>query len=116
MAQVENRIQSAIIKKLQSNGVYCWRNSNAALYDSKLNNGRGGYRYNPQAKRGVADILGILPGGQHLEIEVKTEAGKQSPDQAIHEKRVTELGGVYILARSVKDVEEICTRYDLCDA
>lgn len=99
----ESRIQTAILKKLQSSGVLCWRNNNQATYDNRL----GGYRHNPYARRGVSDILGVLPGGKHLEIEVKGPDGKQSPDQAVHEKRVTELGGVYILARSVKDVEHL---------
>jgi hypothetical protein len=104
----ETTIQNRIITKLQSNGVYCWRNNNGATFDPKMNGGRGGYRSNPQARKGVADIIGILPNGIHLEIEVKTETGKQSADQAIHQKRVESLGGVYILARSVKDILHLC--------
>ncbi len=72
-----------------------------------MNNGRGGYRFSSQGKRGVADIIGILPGGQHLEIEVKSTVGKQSPEQMIHQKRVEELGGMYIVARSVKDINHL---------
>lgn len=70
--------------------------------------GTGGYRASSQSKKGIADILAILPGGIHLEIEVKSKVGKQSPDQAIHQKRVEALGGVYILARSVKDIDHLC--------
>ncbi|QDP67625.1 MAG: putative nuclease [Prokaryotic dsDNA virus sp.] len=104
----ESKIQTKIIKHLQSRGVYCWRNNNAAIWDPKLNNGRGGYRFSSQGKRGVADILGVLPGGQHLEIEVKSAVGVQSPEQKIHQKRVEDLGGMYIVARSVKDIDHLC--------
>lgn len=58
----------------------------------------------------MADIIGVLPDGRHLEVEVKTAKGKQSPEQAIHAKRVTALGGVYILARDVPDVDILLDR------
>lgn len=100
MSTPEGKIQSTIINHLRANGVYCWRNNNGATYDPKINT----YRSNPLAKRGVADIIGILPGGIHLEIEVKTKTGKLSQEQAMHGKRVRGLGGTYIVARSVDDV------------
>jgi len=103
----ESQIQTKIIKQLQSKGVYCWRQNNAATYDAKMNSGQGGYRASSQSKKGIADILGVLPGGIHLEIEVKSKIGKQSPDQFIHQKKIEALGGVYVLARSVKDIEHI---------
>jgi len=99
----ESDIQLKIIKKLQAAGIYVWRNNTTGLYDAKLR----GYRSNPYQLKGVGDILGVLPDGRHLEVEVKTAKGKQSPDQAIHAKRVTGLGGVYILARGVEDVDNL---------
>jgi hypothetical protein len=104
----ESQIQTKIIKQLQSKGVYVWRNNNGGTWDPKMYGGQGGYRASSQSKKGIADILGVLPGGIHLEIEVKSKVGKQSPDQAIHQKRIEALGGVYILARSVKDISHLC--------
>ena len=83
--------------------MYCWRNNNGATYDAKLR----GYRSNPYQLKVIGDILWVLPDGRHLEVEVKTVKGKQSPEQAIHAKRVTALGGVYILAREVEDVDSL---------
>jgi hypothetical protein len=103
MSTPEGRIQLAVIKALQKAGVYCWRNNNGATYDPKINR----YRSNPLAKKGIADIVGILPDGRHLEVEVKTKTGKLSPEQVMHGKRVRELGGTYIIARSVEDVKEL---------
>lgn len=96
----ESTIQLKIIKALQERGIYCWRNANLVRYDTKTRQ----YLSNPQHKSGVGDIIAILPGGIHCEIEVKTPTGKQSPAQAIHQRRVQECGGRYILARSVADV------------
>ena len=100
----ESQIQTKILKHLLAHGVYCWRNNTMGVYDPKI----GGYRYNPISKAGVGDIIAILPGGQHCEIEVKSATGKQSPNQFLHQQRVEKLGGKYILARNIKDVSEIC--------
>jgi hypothetical protein len=58
---------------------------------------------------GVSDILGVMPDGtgRMLAVEVKTPKGRQSPDQILFQKRLERLGGVYILARSVADVEHL---------
>ncbi|MEN6532946.1 MAG: VRR-NUC domain-containing protein [Bryobacteraceae bacterium] len=56
---------------------------------------------------GQADLTGIISHtGQRLEIEVKTETGKQSPDQRNYQAMIVRMGGLYILARSVQDVTD----------
>jgi hypothetical protein len=55
--------------------------------------------------QGQPDIIAILPGGVFCGIEVKTPKGRQSPDQILFQKRLEAIGGRYILARSVTDVE-----------
>lgn len=55
--------------------------------------------------KGQADLSGILPGGIRLEIEVKTATGRQSADQRAFGEMIKRWGGVYVLARSVADVE-----------
>ena len=55
---------------------------------------------------GSADILGLMKGGRFLAIEVKTGRAKQTPQQKKFEQMITDLGGLYILARSVEDVEK----------
>lgn len=55
---------------------------------------------------GCADLTGIvtISGiGIRLEIEVKTQKGRQSDQQIRFEKMVQDRGGIYILARSVDD-------------
>lgn len=60
---------------------------------------------------GEADLWGILPGGIHVEIEVKSPDGKQSDDQRRWESQVTRAGGIYVLARSVQDVWDAIGRH-----
>ena len=68
---------------------------------------------------GMADIGGIWqgprdnwmdelcdPDGVRLEIEVKSETGKQSPEQVKYQAMIERFGGRYILARSVEDVDD----------
>jgi hypothetical protein len=69
--------------------------------------------------RGCADILGILPMkalpvsdescptfGLFLAIEVKGPKGKLSPDQEWFLEEVRRQGGVAIVARSLRDLED----------
>ena len=56
---------------------------------------------------GQADLTGILATGRRLEIEVKSAVGRQSADQRNYQAMIERLGGRYILARSVADVEEL---------
>jgi len=55
---------------------------------------------------GQADITGILPNGRRLEIEVKAPTGRQSEDQANFQRMIERFGGLYVLARSVEDVQK----------
>ena len=55
---------------------------------------------------GMADLSGIIgTTGQRLAIEVKGEKGRQSKKQVNYEHMIREMGGVYILARCVEDVD-----------
>jgi hypothetical protein len=54
---------------------------------------------------GMADIMGLIKGGRALAIEVKTATGRQREAQKTFERVFTEWGGLYILARSVDDVD-----------
>jgi hypothetical protein len=55
---------------------------------------------------GQADLTGILPDGRRLEIEVKSPTGRQTSDQQAFQRIIERFNGVYIVARSVSDVEK----------
>jgi hypothetical protein len=56
--------------------------------------------------KGSGDILGILEGGTFLSIEVKSGEARQSKQQKIFQKVVSNLGGLYIVASSIHDVKK----------
>lgn len=60
---------------------------------------------------GMADIGGVYRG-RHIEIEVKTDTGRQSEQQRRWERAVTRAGGVYVLARSIDDALAALARLD----
>lgn len=55
---------------------------------------------------GVSDILGVLPGGRFLAIEVKTQRGRVSDPQQAFMDNINRNGGLAFVARSVDDVIE----------
>ena len=103
MATGENKVQSGILTWLHEQGIFAWRQNNQAVYDQRL----GHYRSHT-GLRGVPDIIAVIDG-RFIGIECKTKTGKQSSHQALFQKRLENNGGLYILARSVKDVQEVLT-------
>lgn len=52
---------------------------------------------------GQSDITGVVVG-RRVDIEVKTETGRQSPKQRLYQKRIETALGIYIVARELADV------------
>jgi len=69
----------------------------------KTDHGARPVRFNP---KGTGDIVGLIaPSGRLLMIEVKAAAGRQSKEQVVMQRVITTFGGLYIVARSVADVD-----------
>ena len=54
---------------------------------------------------GGADLSGILADGRRLEVEVKSEKGKQSEQQESFGEMIGRFRGVYLVARSADEAE-----------
>ncbi len=96
----EAAIKAQIITYLKYNKVFCWVQSNAAIWDVTKHTFR---RHNSNMKRGVADILGIY-NGRMLAIEVKSKTGRLSQHQVEFLEDVNRHGGIAFVARSIDDV------------
>jgi hypothetical protein len=100
----ENLIKRQICTWLQikRKDIFFWVNDSVGIYDpiSKT------FRRNrdPFRIRGVADILGVLPSGQLLAIEVKTPTGRVSVEQKIFLDEINKKKGLAFVARSLEDV------------
>lgn len=99
----ETDIQNAILEYLWYNKIFAWRNNNTPVYDV------GGNRFRRMPKwsmKGVSDILGVLPDGKFLAIEVKRKGAYPSKEQKKFMQGITDSGGRAILARSIEDVRQ----------
>lgn len=54
--------------------------------------------------KGCPDVLGQLKGGRLLGVEVKAQAGRLRPEQALFLARIRAAGGVAFVARDCRDV------------
>jgi hypothetical protein len=102
----EAEIQRAILDWLAWRGVFCWRNNQQGV---PLHDGTGGYR--PSPTRGIADILGVLPRGIFLAIEVKRPGAKPTTAQSEFLNRVLVEGGVALIASGIGEVEQALRAY-----
>jgi VRR-NUC domain. len=86
-------IQGEILEYLRLRGVFAWRNNTGA---AKI-----GGRFVRFGYPGAPDIIGILPGGRFLGIEVKTPAGTVSEKQDTFRDEAASSGGLVFTAYSV---------------
>jgi hypothetical protein len=94
----EGDILRQIMAYLKANRIYSWRQNTGGV---PLGDGKG---FRPAATRGVPDIIGILPGGRMLAIEVKSEKGRITPEQESFLDEINRNGGVAFVARSLDHV------------
>lgn len=107
MKEVE--IMNAIIEYLLWKKVYVWRSNNAPIFDIT----RKVFRAMPKhALKGVADILGVLPDGKFLAIEVKADESKKLSDaQKEFLSNILTKGGVAFIATGLPDIEKYLSNY-----
>lgn len=97
----ERLIQNSILKYLNSQGVFCWKINNGAVWNAK----RNCYQANTTMK-GVSDIIGVIPeDGRILAIEIKAPRGVVSEDQKWFLEKIKKDGGISFVARSIDDVQ-----------
>jgi hypothetical protein len=95
----EGQVLASCLRYLKIRGIYHWRNSVGSV---QVRPGQW-YRF---GKVGSSDILGVLPGGKILAVEIKAPDGRLSPEQREFLETVRGLGGLAIIARSWTDVDQ----------
>lgn len=94
-----NDTTGRIVDFLNAQGFVVWRQNNTGIYDAT----KGVYRKNPNAKKGIADIIGFDRIGQFVAIEVKIGGDRLSNEQADFLTAVNMAGGMAMVARSWED-------------
>jgi len=95
----EGKAKSTILRYLERRGFFAWNNPSGAVRIAPD-------RWLHFGKKGSADILGCLPGGRFLAVEVKAPAGRLAPEQSAFMEKVRGLGGVSIVVRSFKELDQ----------
>ena len=97
----EQDIQNLIRIALSERGIISWRNNTGALKDITGRLVRYGLGV------GSSDIIGIMPDGRFLAIEVKKPGKNPTAEQTRFIETILKQGGVAGVARSVEDLENI---------
>lgn len=99
-------IQNLIRIALSEKGIVTWRNNTFALKDPATGRlVRGGLC------TGSADIIGIMPDGRFLAIEVKKPGKKPTKEQTNFLRVVNEHGGIGVWMDSVEGLEVLKDRF-----
>ena len=109
----EKEVENQILDWLKSVGIMAWKNQSVGIFDQK----RGIYRKpnNKHHIKGTSDVLGILPGGRLLAIEIKKPLKNprsderlfvlSSPEQQDFILRVCKSGGLAFVADRLEVVK-----------
>lgn len=98
----EKDIELEILIYLNSQpGCFAWKNKSMGTFNAA----RGVYLRNHHrfSEKGTSDIIGIFQGYM-LCVEVKSRNGRLQPHQAQFLDRMSEMGAIAFVARSVDDV------------
>ena len=92
----ETRIQREILDYCQNAGIWVWRSANGGSV-------RGGRMIGKSPIKGLPDISGVNRDGRAIFIEVKTEKGALSQDQAYFVDKASRRRAIVIVARSLDE-------------
>lgn len=105
----ENYIQQQCV--MWFNNKYCLKHHSPRwIIFSVPNEGEDAFEIKRKKDRGMlsgASDLIIVGTGITIFIEMKTPTGRQSDSQKDFEKRVTDLGHIYRISRSLEDFQEL---------
>jgi hypothetical protein len=99
-----NSTTQAIIKYLNLNNYFVWRNNTMGVYDPK----KKIYRKNPSQLNGIADIIGIKWDGTFIAIEIKTGADRLSEAQKHFLGEIEAHNGIQMV---VKDFDDFMVQF-----
>jgi hypothetical protein len=95
---------------LLDQGYFVWQNKSMGTFNPYRKHFlKVGYSHG--RIKGVPDILGVLPDGRLLAIEIKTGTGRLNPEQRDFIKKAEFRGAIAFMARSLEDVVKTFSRH-----
>lgn len=92
-------VVNSCLRYLWALGCYVWR-QNTGAYKPE-----GSHRFIRYGTPGCADIIGVTPGGRFIACECKYGKNSQRDTQKRFQEYVEEHNGIYVLAKSIEDIE-----------
>jgi hypothetical protein len=108
-AATESALVQACLDLLKLRGILAWRNSTHGV---RRTDAKGRTFWTHHGLVGVADILGCLPCGRLLAVEVKLPKGRVTEEQRWFIDTVQALGGLAGVVRTVADLENLLADRD----
>lgn len=96
---LEKDIQKVCLDYLQRKGFFVWKNSSTGIFDPT----RKIFRTNAGMK-GIPDLIGLLPDGRFLGVEIKRPENHLSAGQKIFHERIAENNGIAIVVHSLEEL------------
>jgi hypothetical protein len=105
---LEAEVQRACVALLESRGVFLWRNNSRVMKVP----GKGGRDrlMRMGGGKGSPDLMGLLPGGRFIAVEVKRPGERPRPDQYDWLDRVRSAGGVACWASDAATLDAVLAR------
>ena len=94
----EGRIKADVLRYLERRGFFAWNNPSGAVRIAPD-------RWVHFGHKGSADILGYLPDGRFLAVEVKAPQGRLSQEQSAFLEKVRGFGGMALVVRSFRELD-----------
>lgn len=98
----ETDIVKACLQYLNLVGVFAWRSNTGAVSGTY----KGKDRFIRFGPKGQSDIIGILPDGRFLAVEVKRPGGKLTFEQDMFLDTIRKRGGVALHVQSLQECED----------
>jgi hypothetical protein len=98
----ESEVLRGILGYLSAMRIIAWRQNTGAV---KTPGTTGRDRFVRYGFPGLPDVIGVLPGGRALFIEVKKPGGRVRPEQRAFLDAATRAGAVAFVAYSMDDVD-----------
>ena len=64
------------------------------------------YRLDGKHRKGISDVLGCLPWGQLIAVEIKTGKDRQSSEQKIFQEDIEKNNGIYLIIENTDQLIE----------
>lgn len=104
----EGRIKAACLRYLERQGFPAWNNPSGCVRIAPD-------RWLQFGKKRSADILGCLPGGRFLAVEVKAPRGRLTPEQRAFLEAIRGHGGLALVVRGWRELDAALRREGYAD-